>query len=276
MSDVKNIKISDVKISVKQNKEIDSEENTKPENTTDAKVAQVNPVDVEGETLDSCENVPVDPCPLTERVIAKVPVLLAEFTVKFKVSSVIELPGPALEIKSIKKKVKITQCLLLQNTNVLFIKGFVRKNIDYSTRTSSSSEGVCGDIRHCTVDVPFECTTDVTFNGTQPKPVINNRTNEFQYYKVDELPNEFAEKDKLLSSDLSEFNQTSVEYFNELPYCELIRSRIVEFDEYLNRTQPNVEIPFEEKEFTEVEEKMVIFLTLKLLQKRQVRVGRDC
>ncbi|KNF08872.1 hypothetical protein CLPU_5c01790 [Gottschalkia purinilytica] len=233
-----------------------------------------NCVNVESRVIDTCNNIQVQINPITTGAIVKIPVVLAKLTVQFNLASIIDLPEPALEIKDIKKKVKITQCLLLQDTNVLFIKGFVRKNIDYSTKVCSNKEGICGEIHHCTVDIPFECSTPVTFNGNQPLPIINNTSNEFEYFRVEELPNDFAEKDKLLSGDFSEFNQTSTEFFNELPFCELICSKIVEFDEFSNRTYSSKgDLPFEEKFFTKIEEKMVISLTLKILQKQQVAIG---
>lgn len=232
-------------------------------------------VDVESRSPQDAVNTPSTIRALTGGVVAKIPVVLAQLTVRIHVDSVITLPEPAFEIKSIKKKLKITQCLLLQNTNILFIKGFVRKNIEYATRRCSNAEGFCGDIRHCTVDTPFSCTTPVRFNGIEPLRPRMNETREFEYFKEEEIRDaEAAEKDKLLSGDLREFNQVSTEYFNELPFCELISARIFEFDEILNPTRPSKGImPFEEKEFRKFEEKMVIFLTLKLLQKRQVAIG---
>jgi len=245
-----------------------------------------NCADVNSLAQEECTNTPVPIDPIPTSVVAKIPVVLAELTIQINMDSLIDLPEPALEIKQIKKNVKLTQCLLLQdneqqyttNTNKLFIRGFVRKNIDYSTRECSDSEGVCGDLKHCTVDVPFRCVTPVTFNGTPPAPVVFNTLAEFGYFKREDLTGpEFAEKDELLSSDLSEFNQESSEFFNERPFCELIKSRIVEFDEYVNRTRPEgVELPFEEKEFTQIEEKMVVYLTLKILQNRQVYVPYYC
>ncbi|MFZ5754404.1 MAG: CsxC family protein [Bacillota bacterium] len=235
--------------------------------------------DVSGGEIIECVNNPVPVEPLFTGAVVKVPVVLAELTVQFNVNSTIELPEPALEIKNIKKRLKITQCLLLQNTNMLFIKGFVRKNIDYSTRKCSTPEGICGDIRHCTVDIPFKCTTPVIFNVMEPLPVVPASTNEFQYFgRFDVKGPQFAEKDELLSGDFTEYNQISTEFFNELPFCELVSSRIVEFDEYLNPLPPaNVKAPFEEREFKKIEEKMVIYLTLKILQNRQVAVpASDC
>lgn len=231
-------------------------------------------VNVTGGEIVECVNTPFPIEAITTGAVAKVPVVLAELTVQFNVNSVIDLPEPAIEIKNIKKRLKITQCILLQNTNMLFIEGFVRKNIDFSTRKCSTEEGICGDIRHCTVDIPFKCATPVTFNGMDPLPVIPTSTSEFEYFKKQDLTGpQFADKNELLSGDLSEFNQISTEFFNELPFCELISSRIVQFDEYLNPMPPAKDkVPFEEREFKSIEEKMVIYLTLKILQNKQVAI----
>lgn len=87
------------------------------------------------------------------------------------------------------------------------------------------------------------------------------------------LKNYFAEKDRLLSGDVSEFNQVSQEFFNELPYCELISSRIVEYEEFLDHQHlAGIQMPFEEKVFQQIEEKTVVYLTLKILQNRQVTI----
>ena len=82
--------------------------------------------DVDSTVLDNCPNTPLTPIGITSGVVARIPVVLAELTVRFNVGAFIRLPEPALEIKDIKKKLKITQCLLLQPTNILFIK-----NLEY-------------------------------------------------------------------------------------------------------------------------------------------------
>ncbi|OPY56528.1 MAG: hypothetical protein A4E55_02058 [Pelotomaculum sp. PtaU1.Bin035] len=220
-----------------------------------------------------CPNTPVTPTPITRGAIAKIPVVLAELTVQINVDSTITLPEPAFEIKQIKKRLKLTQCLLAQPTNKLFLKGFIRKNIDYSTRSCSNNQGFCGDIRHCTVDIPFTCVTPVDFNVTEPAPVTFNTAEEFEFFRAGKLGPEFPEKDTLESGDFTEFNQVSTEFFNELPFCEIINARITEYDEFVDRKHPfDDEIPFEEIKFKAIEEKMVIDLTLKVLQKRQVTI----
>ena len=255
-------------------------------------------VNVSGGEITDCVNTPVEINPLLTGAVVKVPAVLAEFTVQFNVNSTIDLPEPVTEIKSIGKRLKITQCLLLQNTNMLFIEGYVRKNIQYATRKCSNSEGVCGDIRHCSVDVPFKCATPVTFNGLEPLPVIPGSTKGFEYLaEFDVEGPQFANKDRLQTADFTEFNQISTEFFNELPFCELISSRIVEFDEFLDPRflakekyygdkkdkiccDKIAKVPFEEIEFCSIKEKMVIFLTLKVLQNRQVAIppllAADC
>ncbi|MDD2401793.1 MAG: hypothetical protein PHI90_09035 [Clostridia bacterium] len=236
-------------------------------------------VSVKANTLSDCVNNTVTIDALLTGAVVKVPMVLAELNLQINVDSIISLPEAALEIKDIKKNLKITQCLLLQDTNMLFIRGCVRKNIDYATKgTCFNTSGICGDIRHCTVDVPFNCTTAVDFNGIQPLSPIIGTSEEFKYFKTQDLNGaDFSEKSKLLSGDLTEFNQINTEYYNELPYCELIQSRMVEFDEYLNPTHPSCStVPFEEKEFCKIEEKMVIYLTVKLLQNRQIAVPPLC
>ncbi|MDD3653746.1 MAG: hypothetical protein PHO01_06125 [Desulfotomaculaceae bacterium] len=227
-----------------------------------------------------CTNTKVRPHPVKRGAIVKVPVVLAELSVQINVDSLITLPEPAFEVKQIKKNLKLTQCILAQNTNKLFLRGFVRKNITYSTRDCSNHEGFCGDIRHYTVDVPWSCVTPVKFNVRKPAPPLLNGSEEFQYLRKKELGPEFAGKDFLESGDFSEFNQVSTELFNELPFCEIISATITEFDEFLGRKRPHGVIPFEEFEFRTIEEKMVIELTLKVLQKRQVAVSafkdKDC
>ncbi|GAB6181503.1 hypothetical protein JCM14036_28220 [Desulfotomaculum defluvii] len=216
---------------------------------------------------------------IVEPVVAKIPVVLAEFQVQLFLNSTINLPEPALEIKEIKKNVKLAQCLLLQepgavtNPGNLFIKGFLRKNIDYATPQCTNSEGICGDIRHCTVDVPFSCVTTVTYQ-TLPLPIMENSVTQFQFSRKERLSGPgFAEKDQLLSGDMTEFNQVSMEYFNELPYCEMVNAKILEYDEFIDRSHLNSEeLPVGEKKFRKIEEKVVLHLTLKLLQNQQVLI----
>ena len=110
----------------------------------------------------------------------KVPIILAERTVSTSLSANINFPHPVLEIKDIKKRVKIVQCSLvlepayfsrqlLFRSNVdghLFLKGFVRKNIQYASPTHLSSDDSCvsSSLKSLTTDIPFECVVTIPAN----------------------------------------------------------------------------------------------------------------
>ncbi|MGG4489139.1 CsxC family protein [Metabacillus idriensis] len=235
-------------------------------------------------------NVRPNPIPASPDPIIKVPVLLQEVSVQIPMHAEITFPAGqrVLEIKTIKKRTFVTQCRLVNRppapgTNPatfvakLFISGFVRKNIQYAANPTVDAAGeILAPIQSLTVEVPFDCVAEI--NGFRNLPVgpFTDMRDEFGFLISQELPNgrTFAEKDRLDGTDLSQFHQISTEFFNELPFCELIRADIIEFDESLNRMpfaadNPNV---VGEGTFTRLSEKMVLDLTVKLLQKQQVRV----
>src|SRR3954452_12406716 len=105
-------------------------------------------------SVHDCNSTPVTPIVTTPgpQVIMKVPVTLAERNVSTSLSANINFPHPVLEIKDIKKRVKIVQCSLILEPAAtvaqsfvrvdghLFLKGFVRKNIQYASPTHLSSD----------------------------------------------------------------------------------------------------------------------------------------
>jgi hypothetical protein len=226
-------------------------------------------------------NHPVQPRAI-QKAYVKVPVVLGETTVQIDMDAKIEFPEPVLEIKKIKKHLKLTQCRLLLPTNKLFIKGFVRKNIQYATPKSSNRNQVLSSIHSLTVDIPFEAVTEIDFIN-QPQFHSNPDTRDFTFFTSSKLPKGFSQKENLLSADFSQYDQISGEVFNELPYCELLYSKFIEYDEALDREMGVVygpdgeclDAPFEEGTFTKIEEKMVVELTLKVLQNQQVHIDRD-
>ncbi|WP_417897218.1 CsxC family protein [Bacillus haimaensis] len=210
------------------------------------------------------------------KIITKVPVVLAELTLQINMDAFIDFPEPVLEIKDIKKRVKLTQCRLLLPTNKLFIKGFVRKNIQYASPCKeieqSTSASIASDLHSYTTDIPFECVTEIKKYLTKPvMPEINTRQ-EFDFFVSKPLSQGYPEKDEYQSSDLSQFHQESNQHYNELPFCELISSKIIEWDEAVDRVPLPSASPVEEGYFTRIEEKMVLDITVKVLQNQQIRV----
>lgn len=225
----------------------------------------------------NCESKPHKPNVSLGKIITKVPVVLAELTIQVNIDTFIDFPEPVLEIKDIKKRVNLTQCRLLLPTNKLFIKGFVRKNIQYASPCpeieKSTHSSVASELHSLTVDVPFQCVTEI--HDFLAKPVMPefNKRNEFDFLISKSLPSGFPEKDELQSSDLSQFHQESKQFYNEIPFCELISSKIFEWDEAVDRGPIPGTAPLGEGFFTRIEEKMVVDITLKVLQKQQIRVA---
>ncbi|RXJ04229.1 DUF3794 domain-containing protein [Anaerobacillus alkaliphilus] len=214
------------------------------------------------------------------RATVKVPVVLAETVVQLDLNPKIDFPEPVLEIKNIKKNLKITQCRLLLPTNKLFIAGFVRKNIQYATPTHGSKDAVVSNIRSLTIDVPFKAVTEIDYIR-KPKFEFGPESREFTFFTKSDLPDGFSSKEHLLSADLSQYDQYSGEEYNQLPYCEILSSRFIQYDESLDRKMGRVydenheciDAPFEEGTFTKIEEKMVVEVKIKVLQEQQVNIG---
>jgi hypothetical protein len=242
-------------------------------------------------SVHQCESTVVDPGDVVTAppgpTIIKVPVDLAVVDIQSNLVANLHFPDPVLEIKDIKKRVKIVQCRLMTPPAApgapaaaqfsigpfqLFIKGFVRKNIQYATPCPNSS-GACvsSEIKSLTVDVPFECVTPVTLTRAAQLPQ-SNLSSEFDFFREQKLGHGFPEKDHLLSSDLSQFHQESRQFYNELPFCELLESSITEWDEAVDRTPLPGNAPFEEGTFRTVVEKMFLRFRVKILQKQQVAV----
>ncbi|WCK56187.1 DUF3794 domain-containing protein [Aneurinibacillus sp. Ricciae_BoGa-3] len=238
-------------------------------------------------TQPECKSTPVEPTHVKSDVIIKVPVVLAELDVQIDMHARIDFPmgQNVLEIKKIKKRVKVTQCRLLLPTNKLFIAGFVRKNIQYAANPmvelpptpSTMTTELLSTINSLTVDVPFECVTPIHKFLAKPLMPKFNKRKEFDFLVSKPLSGGigFPEKDELMSTDLSQFHQESSEFFNEMVFCELVSADITEWDESLNRmpiTGTTGITRIEEGTFTQLSEKMILELTLKVLQNQQVRV----
>ncbi|MDP4170689.1 MAG: DUF3794 domain-containing protein [Bacillota bacterium] len=234
--------------------------------------------------------------------VIKVPVVLQEISVQIPMHAEITFPEGqhVLEIKTIGKKVFVTQCRLINRapapgtnpatfTAKLFLSGFVRKNIQYAANPRSDAGGeILSCINSLTVEVPWSCVAEINgFLNLPVGPFTDTRT-EFGYLISQPLPpgQNFTAKDTLEGTDLSQFHQISTQFFNELPFCELIRADIIEIDESLDRMPfpgpdawasarqegPGANPIIGEGTFTRLSEKMVLDLTLKLLQNQQVRI----
>ncbi|TCJ03615.1 DUF3794 domain-containing protein [Cytobacillus praedii] len=207
-------------------------------------------------------------------ILTKVPVVLAEVDVQIHLDALIKFPAPVLEIKDIKKSIKLTQCRLLLPTKKLFVKGFVRKNIQYASPCKNNidyrKKSISSNLLSLTVDIPFQSVTEIKDFLAKPDIPLVNMRNEFDFLVSKHLPNGCQKNKELQTTDLSQFHQESTQFYNELPYCELISSNIIEWDEAIDRCP----LPYHlgEGTFTKMEEKMVVDLIIKVLQKQQVQI----
>lgn len=224
-------------------------------------------------TLTECPGQDINPMGKHGPLVAKIPVVIAEKRIQIDIESVIRLEEPAIEIKRIKKNIFLTQCKLLPRSGMtsdgkiksgkLFLKGYIRKNIEYATAKCYKGDNiVSGDIRHTTVNIPFECITLI--NYVVP-PVFCTRGTQSELEIFDPC---------VLGKDMREQDFVDFECFTERPYCELEDVKIVEVDIekdlgcHETRCCDCCEDKFES--FQTITEKMVVYLRLKVLQNQQV------
>ncbi|NSB30264.1 CsxC family protein [Clostridium saccharoperbutylacetonicum] len=241
------------------------------------------------ESVNSCEIATDQVEPLTEQIsvtpnvitpepaFVKIPVVLAETNTTILVEATITLGQAVMEIKRIKNNVFLTESRIISfcqddplGTGIIFIAGFIRKNIEYTTQTCTvaGTPNTCGDIRHCTVEVPFNFTTRITF--LRPPIFIENSTlSELEFF-TDELQGCNVCSGPAIGRNPCNQSSFVTEFFNEKPFTELIRADIAEVNIHTGPAL-NGRIPIELM-FTQLTEKVVVNLTLKVLQKQQVRV----
>ncbi|WP_125154201.1 CsxC family protein [Clostridium rectalis] len=210
-----------------------------------------------------CENFPDKSCGHPGYLLSKIPVVLSEFTVQIDAEANITLEEPAIDIKFIDKNAYLTQCHLIPGTDKLYIEGYIRKNIVYSSKDCAGQNGVSGNLKHSTVNVPFDCVTKVRFfDGFNYNNIFhpNCDTEEISIFDP-----------KCLGKKNTEYNFSNYETLNEKVFCEIENIEIYETDIELDPT-PICKAPTEHS-FQHIKEKIVIYITLKLLQNRQIYVN---
>jgi hypothetical protein len=196
--------------------------------------------------------------------IVKIPVVLAERTIQIVVESDISLEPAATEIKRVLKNVFLTQGKLvpvaftpIPGTNYsrvtrakLFVQGYIRKNIEYA---NSECNGVLYDR---IANVPFSGYADLVEADFLSLAILATSSDNASYF-INPKNGDIPRLDKY-------FFQNEV-FYNEQPYCELISANFFELDFSPCPTELN-------QAFDTLREKIVLDLTLKVLQVQQVQV----
>ena len=214
----------------------------------------------------------------TESIVVKIPVVLADINIMFNLETNIILDKLAREIKKIKKNVFLTQSSIIPfveynepNSGILFVKGFIRNNIEYIPQRYNIplSKNVYGNIRYCIVETPFELNTKVTFIR---EPIFNKKSNEdeldFSTYKIS-YNNTYS--GKVIECNFCDKGLLFTEIFNEKPFVELMRADIIEVDFNKNSILNN--IGNGEEIVTNITEKSVVNLTIKVLQRQEINIS---
>lgn len=195
----------------------------------------------------------------------KVPAVIAEPTLQIVVESTITLATPATEIKRIKKNVFLSQVKLIpvafariDGTDYftatrakLFVAGHVRKNIEYAGAACS------GALMDQIADVPFSGFTDLMAADFLTPPIIG---------VGEKAEANFLNETTQMDARLDKFFFQNLVKYNEQPYGELIAANFFELD-----FSPTVTTP--EGTFTTITEKLVLDLTLKVLQVQQMTIA---
>ncbi|WHY89121.1 Uracil permease [Neobacillus novalis] len=196
------------------------------------------------------------------RPTIKVPVVLAEPTLQIVVEATIPLAPAATEIKRVIKNVFLDQVKLVPVEftpitgtdffNVtrakLFVAGHIRKNIEYA------SDECNGALQDRIANVPFSGFADITTFLTQPILGISA-----------ESKAAFLNEENGLVPRLDKFFFQNLVKYNEQPFGELVTANMFELDF-------SPVIPFTEGTFDTITEKIVLDLTVKVLQTQQLAI----
>ena len=194
----------------------------------------------------------------------KVPVVLAERTLQIVVESDISLYPPATEIKRVKKHVFLDQVKLVPvaftpigttgyftvTRAKLFVGGHIRKNIEYASADYNAP------LQDRIANVRFSGFAELTADDFLNPPIFGVSENAEANF-VNEKTQMDARLDKY-------FFQNLVRY-NEQPYGELLAANFFELDFSPHST-------YHDGSFHTLREKIVLDLTLKVLQVQQINV----
>ena len=97
----------------------------------------------------------------------KIPVTISQPKVQIYVEAGLRLPHSALAVTNVSKNVILTRSQLMptddKKSAKLLLNGFVRKTIQFAVPSNRSNQGISGDIRFSTFDIPFKCFAKVDY-----------------------------------------------------------------------------------------------------------------
>ena len=158
----------------------------------------------------------------------KIPKVLAEFVVQVDTEAKIKLNDTAYEIKRVEKQVFLTQCRYIPPTDKVFLEGYIRKNIEYASKTCSKGHAIGGTIKDTTVHIPFKAYTKIDFGCNRPIITPNLPPMVARYFD-----------EQRLGKNIREADRSDIEIFNEPVYCELEWTAVLEMKKNSKSIQIN-------------------------------------
>lgn len=212
----------------------------------DLSLASSSSIRVQSESLKIHPNIPKYSSKEADRTIVKLPVLLSRFILPFNISSSIHLPVKISQIQDIETRLRLEECILIQPTYLLFIKGSIQQNIKYTTSNTWTDCQGNKKIYYSTVDLPFKSSSEIDLSTRAVETRARKKT---------------VIQDK--EEDNATFSQVTESFLNEAPFCQLLSSKITELNQYSSPSQA-------EKESTEINQTMLIELEIEVLQRQEI------
>lgn len=236
-----------------------------PQNGVSQQQQQVNPIcPVTSQQQGRLNDTPVPTVLQPSTPTLKVPVVLAERTLQIVIEADIPLNPAATEIKRVHKNVFLNQVKLVPVTFTpipgtsffhvtrakLFVAGFIRKNIEFASIQCN------GLIQDRIAEVPFTGFVEITANEFLNFPIFAASA---------DARAQFLDEKNGLVPRLDKFFFQNAVNFNEQPFGELIRAEFFELD--FSPVKVGTQ-----RAFSKLREKLVMDLTIKVLQVQQVQV----
>ncbi|MBU3204677.1 hypothetical protein [Clostridium algidicarnis] len=207
--------------------------------------------------LRCCENGHLKSSYCLEEAIFKVPVVLSEIEIPVFIVATQEFTEPVFKITSLDKRVILEKCHIVRGINKLFIKGVIEESVKYSTVNYSDKRSIKGDIKSLVLNIPFKCSTEVSF-ATKPK-----------FYNNSCFSNIEPSMEGINNIGTYEEYQGELEHISDKIFCNLKSSRILEINnkQFIKSSEDMLKGT---DTFKRIEKKMILVLKLTLLQNQDV------
>ncbi|WP_156964292.1 hypothetical protein [Clostridium sulfidigenes] len=194
--------------------------------------------------------------------VTKIPIILSEFETQVFIETIIKFPEPVFQVKSLEKNVFLNKCELILDTNKLFIRGFIKEDVEYATASTIRENIISGNIKKSTFNIPFQCSIKVPFTT----PILAPRcSSSIELGIINPTIN---------SIGISEKNYEYFGFFNEKVCCELDSIEIMETSRKENISL--LENTLEKSQiFENIRKKIILTLKLNLIQDKKIFISNQ-